>query len=67
MFKSGHVIVKYVKMRKEDKDKFPQCKCGALARKHYEILEATINLKEPSIANIICANCFEKMIGKFLE
>jgi len=67
MYKTGHVAVKYVKMPKEEKDKFPQCKCGQFVRKFYEILPYVNQGSESPGKKIICAMCFEKLIIKFLE
>ena len=60
--KRSHAIVKFCDMGDAEDFRLPQCRCGKLTSRHYEIYSSNINRKKPYVVSIICEDCFDKWL-----
>jgi hypothetical protein len=62
----GHYVIKFVDMKiprtSDQTFRVPQCECGRLASRHYEIYLAQESKKSPYMAHVVCVRCFNRWI-----
>ena len=58
-------IINFCDMGKKAEDfRLPQCGCGKLARKHYEIYASTEDTSKSYAAKVVCVKCFNKFMRR---
>lgn len=59
-----HKIITFCDMEDVEDFRLPQCECGKLASRYYEIVNSDVDMLEMYIADIICEDCFLKWLKK---